>query len=85
MRVSEHLRISEFTDKKMNSKAKTSIYAHMEECNHQNTMEDFGIINSGSLPSNATEYILQLRESLLIAKDNPSINKAVRSVPLKLF
>ena len=52
----------------MNSKAKTAVYAHMEECAHHNTPENFStLVNNRS----ANEYSLQVQESILIARHNP--------------
>ena len=82
VRVCEHSRISEFTGKFMNSKAKTAVYVHMEECAHHNPPENFSTLANNR---SANEYSLQVQESILIARDNPSLNKAIRSVPLLLF
>ena len=83
VRVCEHLRISEFTGKIMESKLKTAVSQHMKDCNHSNDEESFKIISRGT--SSTTEYSLQVQESILIAKYDPSLNKSVRSVPLLLF
>ena len=82
VRVCEHLKISEFTGQIQNSTAKTAVYAHMVECAHHNTPGNFSTLANNR---SANEYSLQVQESILIARDNPSLNKAIRSVPLLLF
>ena len=67
----------------MESKLKTAVSQHMKDCNHSNDEESFKIISRGT--SSTTEYSLQVQESILIAKYDPSLNKSVRSVPLLLF
>ena len=84
VRVCEHLKISEFTGKHKASVLETSVSNHTKVNNHLNDKDSFSIITCHS-PSRISEYKLQLQETLLVAKLNPSINKQCRSVPLLLF
>ena len=84
VRVCEHLKISEFTGKPKSSVLPTSVWLHMAENQHHNNDKDsFSMITSYS--PTISEYKLMVMESLIVAKDNPSINKSYRSVPLYLF
>ena len=77
VRVCEHLRISEFT-------GKTLVFQHNEDRNHRNDKDSFSLITCYAL-STISKYKVQLQESLINVKDNPSTNSALRSVLLLLF
>ena len=72
VRICEHLGISHLTEKKVkidNNKL-TTIQEHLLCCRYCPSFEDFSILT---------------RESLLIARDKPTIKKADSSLPLELF
>ena len=82
-RKGEHFRKSEFTGKHMESRAKTSVYSHFEKHGHWgNNDESFSLLAVNPFVS---EFVLQLQESILIARDKPPINENNGSVPLFLF
>ena len=83
VRVCEHLRLSEFTGKPKLSVLPTSVWQHMTEHHHNNGKDSFSMLSCHS--PTLSEYKLMVMESLLVARDNPSINKSKRSVPLYLF
>ena len=79
----EHLRKSEFTDRHMASRLKTSVFSHMEtNKHHDNSDESFTILAQNPF---VKEHVLQVQETLLIFRDKPSINGNQGSVPLHLF
>ena len=58
----------------------TAVLKHINTCKCEASMDDFKIIGSAD-----NDYHLRLKESLLIQRDNPILNKNVQSIPLKLF
>ena len=84
VRVYEHLGTSLLTDKPYTYNPKninnTAILNHIHNCKYNASVEDFQII--GSAPN---DYHLRIKESLLIQRDNPVLNKNVKSIPLELF
>ena len=81
IRVSEHMGDSPLTGKKVNTGFQSSaIKDHMLVCDHRLNLDDFSILaNSGN------NFVLELKESLSILRDNPLLNKTISSVPLYLF
>ena len=49
-------------------------------CDHVVSLEDFKI-----LASSTSEFHLKMKESLLIARDKPELNRNEKSLPLYLF
>ena len=49
-------------------------------CNHIVSLDDFKI-----LASNNSEFHLKIKESLLISRDKPELNRNEKSLPLYLF
>jgi len=82
VRYSEHLGISKVTNEplKYNKKSTTAVREHIRLCCHSNTHESFKIIGSSK-----NDYHLKIKESLNILRENPVINKTVKSFPLYLF
>ena len=66
VRASEHMCVSALTGKVSNSKQSTAVRDHLPFCSHQVSIHDFSARNN---------FELELKESLLIHKDNPSLNK----------
>ena len=83
MRVREHLGISLATGKKFtynpNNVNNTAILNHVNS-NCIGNKDNFKIIGNAK-----NDFILCLKESLLIYKDKPKLNISERSMPLKLF
>ena len=82
VRMCEHLGISHITGKprKYNAKQTTAVKEHIRESGHQGEFKDFKIMcNAG------TNFELLLKESLLIQKHNPVLNKQIKTFQLSLF
>ena len=81
VRVSEHMGVSPLTGKlKAPYYGMTAIREHMLSCDHQVSMCDFSILANAN-----NTYHLEIKESLLIARDKPILNNTIRSVPLLVF
>ena len=81
-RACEHLGISHLTGKKYKTPKMSAISDHMLQTGHSADTSDFRIISKE--PSRSS-FKLLLRESLLIYRDHPSLNKTSQSYPLALF
>ena len=82
VRICEHLGISHLTEKKVktdNNKL-TSIQEYLLCCNYSPSFDDFTI-----LTRECNDFKLKIMDSLLIARDEPSLNKADSSLSLELF
>ena len=71
-RAAEHMGISNLTGKRLS--------VHLLECNCSIDFDHFDI-----LASDANRFRLLIKESLLIKRDQPQLNKTIKSFPLKLF
>ena len=84
VRAFEHLGVSLRTGKGFTYNPKhnnnTAVLNHLQECKCKSSINDFKIIGSAG-----NDYLLCLKESLLIHKDQPLLNKNEKSIPLKLF
>ena len=82
VRLCEHLGISNKTGKalKYNPNNATVVKQHLVESNHQGDFSNFEVIGRAK-----TDYQLLIKESLLIARLNPSLNKQIDSYKLQLF
>ena len=84
VRAYEHLGLSLRTGKKFtynpNNGNNTAILNHINTSGCVGNIENFDIIGSAS-----NDFHLCLKESLLIKKFKPSLNKSIKSIPLKLF
>ena len=79
VRMSEqHMAVSALTGKTSSSSAPLiAVREHMLECDHRVCSEDF------SIHCHAKNYfLLELKESLFILRDNPVLNKTIQSAPL---
>ena len=80
VRAAEHIGVSALTGKKV-VPHRSAISDHLLFCNQASpSFENFSIIASGR-----SEFDIQLKESLLIHRDKPTLNKAISSLPLHLF
>ena len=79
-RVGEHSGVSPLTGKKSKTKKTTAIKDHMLFCDHVVSLEDFKILASSN-----SEFHLKIKESLLISRDKPELNRNEKSLPLYLF
>ena len=79
VRVSEHQGVSPRTGKPVKGTLSTS-RDHTLVCDHKVVHEDFKFLGNES-----NIYLLELKESLFIKRDRPSLNKNLRSQELLLF
>ena len=70
VRISEHIGISPRTKKQVNPKS-SSVANHLLFCNHSATYDNFSIL----MLDNKT-FLLDLKESLLIMRDKPYLNRS---------
>ena len=80
VRVSEHQGVSPRTGKPVKGTLSTSVRDHMLVCDHRVLYEDFKFLGNES-----NKYLLELKESLFIKRDRPSLNKNLYSQELLLF
>ena len=79
----EHLGISHLTGKRKTPQAGQStaiLEEHTLFCRGAPSFSDFDI-----LARDTNDFKLTLKESLLIARDKPLLNRTVQSMPLELF
>ena len=80
VRASEHLGITHLTGKFVKTTRKSAIFDHMWWDSHKASFDTFSALLKESNP-----FKLQLKESLLISRDKPILNKNIYSFPLELF
>ena len=73
VRVSEHQGVSPRTGKPVKCNLSTSVSDHMLLGDHKVVHEDFKFFGNES-----NRYLLELKESLFIKRDKPSLNKKTR-------
>ena len=71
VRIGEHIGISPLTRKQVKPKNRSIVY-HLLLSNHSASYEN-------------KKVLLELKESLLIMRDKPSLNRNITSAPLYLF
>ena len=84
VRASQHLGITPFTSKFVKTPKKSAIFDHMILDGHKDfdnkSFDNFSILLKVSNP-----FKLRLKESLLISRDKPILNKNIYSFPLEMF
>ena len=80
VRVSKHRGVSPITGKPVQSTLSTSVRDHMLVCDHKVEHKDFKFLGNES-----SKYLLELKESLFIKRDKPSLNKNLYWQELLLF
>ena len=80
VRVSEYQSVSLRTGKPVKGTLSTSVKDQMVVCDHKVVHEDFKFLGNES-----NRYLLELKESLFIKRDKPSLNKNLYSQELLLF
>ena len=78
--VGEHSGISPLTRKNSKARKTTAVKDHMLFCDHVVSLDDFKILTSSN-----SEFHLKIKESLLISRDKPELNRNEKSLPLCLF
>ena len=79
-RAAEHMGISNPTGKHLKNFMRSAISDHLLQCNCTINFDDFDIFAAES-----NKFKLLLRESLLIKRDKPILNRTIKSFPLELF
>ena len=80
VRASEHLGIMPLTGKFVKTPKKSAIFDHMLLDSQKARFDNFSILLKESKP-----FKLQLKESFLISRDKPILNKNIYTFPFKLF
>ena len=80
VRAGEHIGISALTSKRIKPSPDSSVRDHLLNCNNCPSFDEFNILTHGS-----SKFYLEIKESLLIKRDKPVLNKSVSSTPLYLF
>ena len=79
VRIGEHVGISPLTKKQIKPK-NSSVADHILFCNHSASYKNFVILTREN-----KIFLLELKESLLIMRDKPSLNRNITLAPLHLF
>ena len=79
IRSAEHIGVSALTGKPIKIQ-RGAISDHHSTCTHKPSFDDFRVLSGGG-----SEYLLKVKESLFIMKDNPPLNRMISSEPLYLF
>ena len=72
--------ISNLTGKRLKSFKQSTVSDHLLECNCSTDFDHFDI-----LAPDANIFRLLIKESSLIKRDQPQLNKTIKSFPLELF
>ena len=80
VRSGEHIGISPLTFKKMKPSKESSIRDHLLECDNNPSFDQFTICAHGN-----KKYLLEIKDSLLIKRVQPVLNKKIGSATLHLF
>ena len=78
VRVSEHMGAS--ASKNIKSTKNSAVLDHMVLCDTIVSFEDFCVLANGT-----NDFRMKFRESLLIHRDGPQLNKTSESTPLMLI
>ena len=79
VRICEHIGISPLIKKQVKSK-NSSAADHLPLCSHSVSYDDFSILTLKN-----KRFLIKFKESLLIIRDKPSLNRNITSAPLYLF
>ena len=80
VRSGEHTGISSLTNQRVQPGKDSVVYDHLLNYNCSRTFQDFSVLCHEN-----KKYFSELKESLLIIRDRPSMNLNVRSASLYLF
>ena len=80
IRSGEHIGVSPLTGKKVKPSNNSAICDHLLHCNLLPSFDNFSV-----LAYESKKYLLEIKESLLIMRDKPSLNRNINSAPLYLF
>ena len=80
VRSREHIGISPLTFKKTKPSKESAIRDHLLNCNNIPSFEECTILTNGN-----NKFNLEIKESLLVKRDRPILNKNISSAKLFLF
>ena len=80
VRSREHIGITPLTFKKTKPSKESAIRDHLLNCNNILSFEEFTNLANGN-----NKFVLEIKESLLIKRDRPVLNKNISSAKLFLF
>ena len=80
VRVSEHEGVSPQTGKHLKGTLSTFVRDHMLDCNHMVAWDNVKVLERES-----NHWLLEIKKSLFIKRDKPSLNKNIYSQELFLF
>ena len=80
IRSGEHIGVSPLTGKKVKPSNNSAICDHLLHCNFLPSFDNFSV-----LAHENKKYLLEIKESLIIMRDKPSLNRNINSSPLYLF
>ena len=72
--------VSALTVKVLKGQQSRAVRDHMLDCDHVVKPDDFILMTRDN-----SVYFLQIKESLFIGRDDPSLNRTIKSVRLYLF
>ena len=72
--------ISNLTEKRVKNVKESAVSDHRLQCDGVISFDDFDV-----LASENKNFRLLIKESLLIKRDKPFLNRTIKSFPLKLF
>ena len=78
--ICEHLGITPLTGKKVRSLEESAVFDHIIHTGHNASFDDFE-----TLVKECHEFRLLSRESLLILRDEPPLNRYIKSIPPDFF
>ena len=81
VRIGGYIRISSLTKKEVKPKG-SAVSNHLLLCNYSPSFESFSVL---SKKKKNRKFALELKESLLIMREKPSLNRNIKSAPLYLF
>ena len=79
-RAAEHMGISNLTEKRAKNVKQSAVFYHILQCDCSINFDEFDI-----LVFKINNFRLLIKESLLIMRDKPVLNRTPTSFPLKLF
>ena len=80
IRSGEHIDVSPLTRKKVKLSNNSAICNHLLHRNFLPSFDNFSV-----LAHENKKYLLEIKESVLIMRDKPSLNRNINSAPLYLF
>ena len=80
IRSGEHMGVSPRTAKKVKPIKSNAVGDHLLHCSYLPSFDNFSI-----LAHENKKFLLEIKESLLIMRDKPSLNRNISSAPLYLF